>query len=812
MTNAPFCFNRVRMAVIAAIVLAVAGCSSPEEKAAAYVESGMAQLKEGEYNKAGIEFRNALRLNEDLAEAWFGLSLVEESRQNWQNMNAALVRVVELQPDHLKANLGLGRIMLLAGQFDKALNYSKVASRIAPEDTAVMALRAAILYRMDDHPGATAAAEKVLEANPGSADALAILAAVRFSAGDIDAALGLLDRGLEKNERNVGLQVFKLRILDSLNDYAQVEKVLLQLVDLFPDEPAFRRELVRFLIANDRADEAESQLRHVAETDPDNAEAALDVVRLLNQIQGFEAARAELERLIAGNSKNLRFRRFLSQLEVSNGELDSAVARLQEITDNDSFELLDRNLARVDLARIELSRGNADRARNLVSQAIESDANNVGALLIQATLKLNDGEFDSAISDLRQALAEDPQSADIQVVLARAHALNGSLELADERYRTALQNSNYGPSVALAYAEYLQKQGNRQRAEEVVAEAVDRAPRNAALLGRLAEFRLAREDWLGAEEIARNLRSIEQNSIVSDRIDAAVEAGQGRLDDSVSILKSVYERSPGQTGPLTSLVRAYARSGDIDKARAFLEDVLEVSPDNPEAWVLLGGLARQTGDSAAAEKHYKQAIESGPDRAVGYLALGYHYQKAGDLDAATETMRNGHESVPDNTNLGLQLAGILEARDEREDAITVLEELYQERPYSDVVANNLASLLAEVRDDEESLDRAAKLAARLRKSPVPHFKDTVGWVHFKRGEYQPALEFLSEAAAALPDLALVRYHLGMAHKAAGNTEDAVAELEKALSLTEGRTFIHSDEVKAALAELRTSPETEEPAN
>ena len=808
MDVAPIRIGRFRAAALALVVLAVAGCSSPEEKAAEYVKNGMALLEEGETNKAGIEFRNALRLNEDLAEAWFGLSIVEESRQNWPNVNAALVRVLELEPRHLQAALGLGRIMLLAGEFEKALEYSKTASSIAPDTPATKALRAAILFRMDDHSGATTEAEQVLEADPGNVDALAILAAVRFAAGDIDAALGLLERGLEKNERNIGLQVFKLRILDRLKDYAEVEAVLRNLVELFPDEAAFRRELVRFLLLRERPDDAEAELRAIAAAEPDNTDAALDVVRLVNQVKGFDAARAELDERIAADSGNLRFHRFLAQLEIANGEGDSAIARLREVAGNEKFDEVDRNLVRVDIARYALTGGNRQEARELAAQVLQDDASNVGALQIQASLKIDEGNFESAISDLRTALAEDPQSANIQALLARAHALNGSLELADQRYREAMQNSDQAPRIALAYAEFLQKQGSTGRAEEIIAEAVEQSPQNADLLGRLAEYRLRRQDWIGAEEIARQIRNIEKESVVSDRIEAAVQAGQGRLDDSITILRGVHERSPGGIAPMTSLVRAYVRSGKSDEARTFLENILEINPDNAEAWVLMGGLAHQSGDAATAAENYSTAISANPKNPTGYLALSTLHIRDNDLEAAAKVLREGRIAIPDNFTIGVQLAGVEERRGDRETAIEILEELYVQQPLSDVVANNLASLLAEVRSDTESLDRAAKLAARLRKSPIPHFKDTVGWVHYKRGEYQPALELLSEAVEELPNIALVRYHLAMAHKAAGNRDEAIAEFEKAKSLTENEEFIHAAEIEAALAELMSETQTD----
>ena len=71
----------------------------------------------------------------------------------------------------------------------------------------------------------------------------------------------------------------------------------------------------------------------------------------------------------------------------------------------------------------------------------------------------------------------------------------------------------------------------------------------------------------------------------------------------------------------------------------------------------------------------------------------------------------------------------------------------------------------------------------LRKSEVPFFKDTLGWVYYQRRDYKNALTLLEEAAAALPGVAAVRYHLGMAYLADGQTEKGVEQFNTALGLT-----------------------------
>ena len=142
----------------------------------------------------------------------------------------------------------------------------------------------------------------------------------------------------------------------------------------------------------------------------------------------------------------------------------------------------------------------------------------------------------------------------------------------------------------------------------------------------------------------------------------------------------------------------------------------------------------------------------------------------------------GSSSSPKNFALRLSLAGILELKKDYENAIAEYDALLKDQPGSMIVANNLASLLTDHRSDPASLDRAKTLALLLKNSQVPQFKDTLGWVAYQQRDYDAAIAYLEDAAAKLPNFALVRYHLGMSYLAVGQNAKAIDELKKARSL------------------------------
>jgi Flp pilus assembly protein TadD len=67
---------------------------------------------------------------------------------------------------------------------------------------------------------------------------------------------------------------------------------------------------------------------------------------------------------------------------------------------------------------------------------------------------------------------------------------------------------------------------------------------------------------------------------------------------------------------------------------------------------------------------------------------------------------------------------------------------------------------------------------------VPAIQDTLGFVHYRRGEYDKAEPLLRKAAEQLPNDASVHYHLGMTYYRLGRKDDAAVALRRSLQLDE----------------------------
>ena len=784
------------------------GCDSPEERAQAHYERGVELVAQGEPEKASLEFRNALKLKEDLVPALMSLGRLERQKNRFQQAARIFASAAERLPEHVEARVELARILLLAGQLDEAHKYADQAYVLASTNTEVLVLKAAIALKLGNTGDAVRFASAVLETAPDNVDALIVRAAERLSANDPKGALSFLDQGTEKNERNVGLQLFRMKSLAALQDTDGIEGVFAKLIEFYPENAKFRHGLARWYLRSGRKDEAEKVIRRFAEANPDNIQMGLQLVAFLRQEKGIDAARAELQARIAGTKQAAAYKLALAEMTFGQGQYAQAVDQLKKLI-AETEKPAEVSRARILLASMMLSENELPEAEKLIETVLEGDGNNVSALSVRASIRVAQKLYTEAIEDLSAALNQDPDSSHVLQLLAQVYELNGSVELAQDHFAKAARIERFKPAVAMNLVRFLLRYGKSSQAERVLTEIRGIAPSNNEVLTLLARLRLARQDWLGAHEIADVLRKLEDRSGTADLVLAEALSGQERHDESIKLLKTSVSDANDENSPIASLVRAYIRAGQPTAAEEFLQTILTSNPNNLQAQILLGGLHEFGKRMDKAEAAYNAVVEQHPNNIFAYRALAEFYLRDDELDAAETVVRNGLAVNENNLTLRLLLALVLEQTGRYDQAIAEYELMFKAEPRSTIVANNLASLLADHRGDDASVEKAYTIAVRLRHSNIPQFLDTLGWIHYRRGEYEEAVTFLKTAAEKLPSEELVQYHLGMAYKGLGRKTLAVESLKRAMALSKEAEFPQREKAQAALDQLTSAVEAQE---
>lgn len=797
--------HRVAVGVIVAmqvfLCIGMAGCSSPQEKAERYYQKGQEWLQRGEPVKAQLDFRNALQINPNMVPALLGLASIAEQEADWSKTYALLARVVEVDPTQRASQIKMGQLLLGSGDADKAMAASDALLAAHPEDLDGMALKAAAYLKQGNRAAAIRLAQQVLVSAPQHTDALVVLASERMDAKDPVAALGFIDRALMSDAHSVPLLLIKARALEQQSKWADAQAVYQQLVTEHPERRGYRDLLVAFYVAHSQWEAAEALLTRVADAKPQDAQARLDVVRLITLARGPEAGMTELKRLVASNPGQPEWRIALAQAMASAGQGAEAERMYRGLID-EGGEGDVRSRARTELAELLLTHHDRAKAEVLVRQALEKDARNERALLLRAAMAIEDQQLDAAIADLRTILRDAPGSAQALLLLGQAHELQGARDLALEHYTRAFQAGKQShPETGMGYAEYQLKLGKGRAAIDTLHELLGLNPAYLPGWRLLAQAYVAQGDYVKALGVADTVAQLPNGAAPSQLIRGSTWVAQKKFEAGIAALRKAHELAPKDARTVPILVGAYELAGKPDQAISFLQTVVDSDTGNIEMRLLRAGVLERMGRLEAAQKAYESVLEIEPRSRSSYVALARIYTEAQHPDVARTVLAKGLQAMPGDAQLRLIHASWLETQGEYESAITAYTELNKDRPSWDVVANNLAGLLLDHRQGESNWTQAYQLVQRFKSSPVPQYKDTYGWACYRLGKYADAVVALRSASEQLPELGVAQYHYGMTLAAMNSTALAKEVLQKALALSAKQPFPEAKLVKEVLQTL-----------
>ncbi|WP_168199327.1 tetratricopeptide repeat protein [Pseudorhodobacter turbinis] len=815
------------MLILSCSGLLLAGCQSDEDKAENFYQSGLALYQEGDPERALLELRNVFNhdgFHKDARQTYANI-LIELGRQ--QEAYSQYLRLIEQYPDTVDVRVTLAQMAITNNDWQEVERHGNAALRLAPERPDVKALDIALSYRNASVANDAEArsklandATKLLEqiradGQPENA-ALVRIVIDNLVRSDTPAdALPTVNEALERSPEAPDLNMLKAQLLASSGDVAGTGAQLEKMIQMDPDNVDIQKALLNWYLAQNDLDGAEAYMRELSGEVTGPTDKHVGVVQFLQMARGRPAAREELNSLIDANTGTANedfYRSLLALMDYEDGSTESAIADMRSILSNaePGAETLKMKTM---LARMFIEQGDTAAADTLIAEVLGEDSSNVAALKMRAARVIDQDRSGEAIVDLRTALSQSPQDPEILTLMALAHERDGDTELMGERLALAVEVTNSAVPEAIRYARFLLSQGRMPIAVSVLTDAQRNAPNNVELLLFLADLHLQSRDWPQAQTVAQTLSQIDtpQAQQATTELQARILLGQNRADESMALLQGQLDQggddaSGSEVARATGLiVQTQIRSGKVDAARATLDEALATHPDNSDLQLLDANLHALMGEVEEAERGYRDLIARFPNNDFPVRILINMLESMGRSADAATVLDDALAKAPEQSNLLFLKAGSLENGGDIDGAIAIYEKLYGLHSSNTLVANNLASLLATHHTDEQSLARAATIVRRLRGTQNAAFQDTYGWIAYRRGNTQEALEYLEPAAAALSTDPLVQYHLGMTYATLGRAEDARAALTNALDRAGDSTLPQFETARQTLIELDQKP-------
>lgn len=789
--------NSKYLAGLVAVLLLVA-CASPEERAAEYLVKAQAFYDEGEYVKAKLEAQNAAQVEPKNSQARYLLALVAEQEQEYQQMFGHLMVAVDGDPDNVEARIKLGTLYFLGQAWDEATEQATELMKLAPDDARVHLLQARVLVQKGDREGGIAEIEKSLELDPDYADAI-ILKAAADSMENLDEGLKTLDTAIARLPADKSRPLRELRVimLSQAKRLDQVETSLESLAADFPKEQSYQFQLAQFYTSQGRVDDADQLLKGLTERDPTDTDKQLGYVQFLATQRDQDKAEAALREFIKQNPDADKLRLALGQLLETRERPDDAKQAYQGLAER-SPKSVEGLMARNRIVAIEIRAGHLDVATDLIEKILVDAPDDPGALLFRAGLRFQDKKYDEAVADLRLVLRKEADNERALALLGQAYAQKGDLTLAKDTYRRLIEVNAKSEEGLQQLAALHAMDREFAEAEVLLRKQLELKPEDSLASGRLVEVLMAQNQTEKAEAEARRLAALSGQEGVGDFSLGRVLAQKKDFSGAAEAFRKSAAARKNDPLPLEGLVRSLLAAGKPNDAIAVLNEQLGNTENELFAKFLLGGIYGGQGDAGKAVSYLEEVVTKKPDSIVAWQSLAGVYRK--DRDARIKVYERGLKANPANVELTMMLGSELEMATRREDAIKLYENLLKANPKAEPAINNLAALLLDFRTDKASMVRALELAKTLQTAENPAVLDTLGWAHYRNGQYAEAVSVLERVVAKAGQFPIFHYHLGMAYIGAGNTVGAKQELKRAVDEAQS-DYPGLEEARAALKKL-----------
>ena len=679
-----------------------------------------------------------------------------------------------------------------SGEYDKAkIEYLNVL-RADPRNAIAIGRLGTIWFEQGAPLNAAPYLLKARDLAPDNLEARSKLALVLMSVGQFAEAR---QEALAILERNPAHSEAMLLLAESSRNQRELDEAEQRLRSLAADDKAgFHLALAGLSLRKQDLASAESEVKRAISLDPNSVEAHLALAKiywLRNDLaKADQEFRAAAELAPVRSPAHLNYAEF----KAHTGAADDAKARLNEITRQASDSLPAWRL----LAQIAFTEGKFDESLKFLENITLRDPANIEARLLQSQVWMAKGEVKKALENLESLNKKLPKFLPIKYQLARAYLQeNDSAQAAAVLKQAIAANPDYAEAILLLSEINLQS-GN---AQPVVASMLDLLKRRpdlvqAQLLLARAYQSLGRLDDAAAvfrEQIKASPKSSQPHLFLG-----LVLRQQNKIDEARKVFEIAHQLTPDSLLPIAQLVDLDIQNKNFEAAFQRVQEQLQKTPASPGAHFLEGKIYAAQGKWDNAEGALLKALELDPNSSSTYDLLISTYLAANKLSQAIALLEGLISKSPGNARALMLSALIYEKLNDFAKAREAYEKVLAVKPESPHALNNLAYLFAERLDQPDKAYDLAQKARSLQPADAG-IADTLGWILYKKGDYQQARTLLQDSAKQLPNNPEIQFHLGMANYMMGDMDAARAAFGQAAKAA--NDFPGKEEVRRRLAVL-----------
>jgi tetratricopeptide (TPR) repeat protein len=311
-------------------------------------------------------------------------------------------------------------------------------------------------------------------------------------------------------------------------------------------------------------------------------------------------------------------------------------------------------------------------------------------------------------------------------------------------------------------------------------------------------------------------------------IRASLEAGYfywqlGRFEEAAEIFTALGERSQTDKQVIQQVLQLYLDQQKFDQALVILNLMRSGAPESSEIYYIMGiaydgkkeyasaiiylkrvdpdsrffqsavthiaFLYQQMGKTEEAIAYLEKVINERPRLVEPRLYLGALYEETQMYEDAEAVLKEGIGIAPDNSNLYFRLGVVYDKWGKKNDAIGMMKEALRLDPKDYNALNYLGYTYADMGIELDEAERLVREALKYKPGDG-YIIDSLGWIYFKKGDYEKALMYLKNAAQLASEDPTILEHLGDVYLKIGDPKKALEIYRQSLmNATEGKENI-----------------------
>lgn len=478
-------------------------------------------------------------------------------------------------------------------------------------------------------------------------------------------------------------------------------------------------------------------LQGLVTTDPSETLYTEAILYFLSQ-QQFNEALIFAEQAVKHHPANQTLAVFLAEAYSQTGKTQKAITILEGFYQQGEAS----DFMVEELIGLYLKTHQTNKANNLLSAIPESKAS-PATIFFQSKLYTQQGKYAKARNILRSFTERYPDVADAWIELATVEEHLDNIPASINAYKRACQLNPYNEEIWLHLAELQLTTGN-------VAAAFNTLQQHP----NLAEY-----GFNGAILLSNNGLHDEAKVLIKDSIQQGADPSEGailtaavivhasdNLQEALDILQTVPKDSGYADLATERTAQILTQMGQCEEARTIIAKLHAKSISTIELW----------------------GVEI------------YCYVKEEKYSEALKSVNKALQEFPDNPDLLFSKGSVYDYMEETSSAFQVMEKLLAITPDDPRVLNYVGYTLAE---QGKELDRALTLiqAAHKAHPQAEYIIDSLAWVHYQRGEYDLAWEYITQCLALADKDPIIWEHFGDIANKRHDRENALKGYTNALA-------------------------------